>query len=213
VIGVFAWFGAESYWRKKNLTRVQMLEAKLRFVEGRAVHLRDYSEKLQKELKQSRESLDRERETKAASAMQFHQSFKKGVLVSGTACLVFGFVFGGVISGLWATIATETKSRQEIMNLKVMARVAERNAEFFKNQWHKLQLDFDALRNMLDEEQIAKTIALTKLELILDNLIEDKWGRGYSLDPKNLKKKWDQSEKVKELASSARFIAPRAPAF
>lgn len=208
VVGVAAWFGAESYERRKNATQVRALQAKLHFTESRALEFRNQFEQLQKDVGGLREGLAHAHEARSLALMGFHQSFRKGVLTSGAACLVFGLVFGGTVSGFWSTVSTQTKNRQQIIDLQVIARVAEMNAKIFKDEVDKFKKDFEVLRKSLDEERIAKSIAMTKLEIVLENLVGEKWGHGFSLDPKKLKRAWDQSNDLGSVSDQARLMSP-----
>lgn len=211
--GVAIWFSAETFSKHRQSEHFHALKAQLRLAESRMFQFRDQAAKLSQDVQMLRRNLDDEKEVRAAATAEFHQSFRKGILVSGTACLLAGFVFGGGLLGLWVQNATESKSRHKLMNMEVIARVAEMNAGRFKEQVEELKSEIHGLRLELDAERVAKTVAVTKLEILLENLVINKWGRGYSLNPKKLGDAVSEPQKAQAVSKSSHFMPPQVSAF
>jgi hypothetical protein len=211
--GGAVWFVAEAFAKRRQSEHFPALKAQLRLAESRMFQFRDQAAKLSQDVQILRRNLDDEREVRASAATEYHHSYRKGVLVSGTACLLAGFVFGGALLGLWVKNVTESQSRHKLMNLEVIARVAEMNAGRFKEQIGELKSEMHVLRLKLDAARVAKTVAITKLEILLENLVVNKWGRGYSLNPQKLSDAMPESQKVQAVSKSSQFIPPQVSAF
>lgn len=210
--GALAWVIAEYSERKKHQGIVAALEMKLKYAENRTLNLREQIGKLQHEISGLHQRVDREREAKFLVVRDMHRSMKKSIWMTGAGCLTLGLFFGGAIAGLWAGSSTDAKNRRQMMELDIIARVAEINAGHFKDQLAKLEAEFTHLRKVLDEERIAKTVAQTKLEILLENLVTAKWKRGYVLDMNKLQQDWDEPSPVESDSARTPLVVPRVPA-
>ena len=212
-IGVAAWFIAERNERNKRTLEKNSLESQLKSAEKRAFLFRDESAKLKSSLLALENQLQQERQTALSTSSGFQHVLRRGMIISGVASLCVGILSGGLIGGTWFGYRLDQRYREKIMQMDIISRVANINAENYKTQYEDLKKEFTSLRLALDEERVAKTIALTKLDVVLDNLVVDRWGKGYALDPKKLKENWERSSKVKPTSDTAKFIPPPVPAF
>lgn len=186
IVGVLAWYLAEYTERRRNVEALQQLESKVRVAESRTLGLREQYEKLKETYNQLTASYERERSSQGNAIVAIQQTAKREKVRVGIAAILCGLMVGGFAGGVGSWSLAHTKFRETILKMDVVARVAEMNAGMLRSQLEKLEERYEEMEHLLNEERIAKTIAFTKLEILLENLVTDKWKRGYSLDAHKL---------------------------
>ncbi len=209
LIGVAAWFLAENNEKKKNNDIARLLKRKLQNSEGRVFSLTEQIQKLEANFVGVQKSLDEQRTQHIKTLREFHGTFKKGILISGLSCLIGGVAFGSI----FGASLTGAHNQQQILELRVVKEVAEHKTLFIAEQLKALKEEFNDLRLKFDEEREAKILALTKLEIVLKNLVSDKWGKGFSADLKKLRKTLNHSHELDSLEKTTSIVTSSLPRF
>ncbi len=210
-VGALCWFGAETFERRRQLSERMAMESRLKYAESRALGYRDQAAALQRKVEAVRADLEAEREQRMTAAMGFHQEFKRGVALSGAGFLLFGLIVGSTVSALWTGWRVTEKTQEKMIQLEVVARVAEMRAGHYQEHLQRLNEQLDRMQQALDEEQAAKVVAMTKLELVMQNLVSDWLGRGFVLDSKKLEKKLEESKTPQNRPADTNAALLKAP--
>lgn len=192
-LGATLWFLGEYVERQKSQAKIKDLQNRLRFSDSRVITFKEQLVRLQNESQTLKEALHKERETRIEKFAALRKNFKRNSIYTSVGFLTFGLVFGGSISGLWVKASTDHAVRTQLSELHVVARVAEMNAKMFSEQVRLLNREIKDLRNQLDHERVEKAVVMTKLRIVLDSTMDDKWKKVFTIDPRKLDFKWNPS--------------------
>ena len=184
---VATWFVSSSE-HTHYTSRVKDLESKLRYAQGETVNLKEQLTSVRAQVLVTEKTLMEERlnHTTALSAMTV--SFKKGILALTTAYFTVGLVFGGSAGWFGASWRVGGNQAGEKSRLEMGARLAELKSDLLQRQLDQLKESSTFFERALREERVARAVALTKLQILLESVIPQKSGEGFSLDEQRLKK-------------------------
>ncbi|MFZ5802873.1 MAG: hypothetical protein ACOY3K_07205 [Candidatus Omnitrophota bacterium] len=209
--GVATWFMAEYQAREKSRARIHALEIQNHETEAKAARLRDDFEKLYQETQKLEAAYAREQKERNRLTDHFRLSSRALVYRTGILFLFTGMLGGALAAGLGTGAILSAKHQQESLQREVESRFAKQVVRFFKKEINRLERGLGELRMALDEERAAKTIAMTKLEILLQSLTESRWGKGFSLDIDKFKTSRGEDEKDEGEKEEPVMPLPRLP--
>jgi hypothetical protein len=207
-----AWYLAVSAESKKKASHIQGLETKLRFSESRALDLNEKLTKAQNDAEVLRKNLAEERDAKHNAITVLNQSLKKGGMVAASCYFFLGVFLAGTVTWFWAGARAEANHIRQVSDFQMNAHLAELKAELLERQLAKLQRDYESLKKNWFQVLEEKTVALAKLEILLQNMVVENGSRGFRLDYKKMKKNWgkeDDRRKVKDDSGMAGIPLPK----
>ena len=209
--GITAWHFVKSMEQTRHLTRIRELESKYRFSQGENTDLKEQMISLRGEVAVLQKNLDEERVSKNTVIAGLTESFKKGVLVMGITYFACGISLGGVISWFAASARAEARGLVRTTELELNRQLAVLRAEVLEKQAGEMQKNIDALRLELTDEKVEKTVALTKLRILLQSLSSQKGVEGFVLDYQRLKENLNREIEVKPAQREFSLRPPSAP--
>ena len=187
--GVGAWRLVKSSEQIRFASRVRELESKIRFSQGETLALNERLTAVQAQMAAAAQTLVDERTHHAAALSAMTASFKKGILVLTTAYFTVGLVFGGTAGWCGASWRLGARQTAEKYQLEMDARLAGLQVELLGKQLAELRRDSGIFEQALREEKVARAVAMTKLQILLESVYPQKSRDGFFLDEQMLKKK------------------------
>ena len=203
--GALIWFLASVLERQKQVFRLNALENKFRFSENRALELQDKLAKVEQDANLLRQTFEEEKSAKDAALLRWHESVRQGTVIAAL-CLLAGIFGGGSAAWFLGTLTLEAKNNRRTSELEISTRIAEVKASLFEKQLTQLQSDYTALEKSWFETRVEKTVAETKLQILLDHLVVEKDGRGFALDYKRMKKDWEDQNKADQAGRNSKMV-------
>jgi hypothetical protein len=166
---------------------VRELESKIRLAQGETFQLREQLSLLKGEVSILQKTLGEERISKQNALATLTESFKRGILATGMMALAAGVVVGGGVSWQAATWRVEAKKAADGYEIEMQNRVNSLKVEFMERQITRYEKELDHYRLAWHDEQVAKAVAQTKLEILMSSLAPQKGVEGFVLDYKKMK--------------------------
>ena len=186
--GSAAWWLAKSSQQMLHASRIRELESKFRYAQGEALTLKEQLSAVRTQMAAAEKTLAEERAGHATALSTMAASFKKGILVLTTAYFSAGLVFGGTTGWLGASWKLGARETGEKLRLEMDARAAGLKVELLEKQLGQLEQSSSFFERALREERIARAVAITKLQILLESVYPQKSGAGLALDEQKLKK-------------------------
>lgn len=189
VLGAIVWLIAERREKYRAEGKIRSLETKNRLIEGQRVQLNEQIGKLQQEVAFFQQSLEEEKKSKLVLETAYRETSSKKLFLTGGLSLAGGTLLGGFFFGLIIYAALTVHYQKELVDLQVTAKTSQQKVEFLEQRLGLVEKQAEDLRLRLDAEKEEKIVALTKLEIVLENLVSERWGnKVFSLFPKRNKK-------------------------
>ena len=209
---VLAWKAGQSIEQAKHLSRIRDLESKYRFSQGENSGLKEKLTGLQGEVAVLHKSLEEERDSKNIAIGRMAESFKKGLILAGVVYFAVGISLGGVVSWFATGARAEAKNLVRRTELELGRQLSDLKAEVLEKRVQEMQKTLEALRFELNEERVEKTVAVTKLQILLQSLSVQKGIEGFVLNyhklRENLNREIELKNSTRDLSlSSASFQA------
>ena len=185
---LLTWWIVRYVESSKHLSRIHELETQVRFGRGESSELKEQMLGLRHAISSAERTLNEERLDKANVVARMSQSFKKGMLVFGTVYLFSGVLLGGTASWFWSATQTDSQMTRRVMEKELTMRIAELKAELLGKQMISLENKVNGLESELLEVRVEKTIAQTKLRILLDSLSHERGIQGFVIDYEKMKK-------------------------
>ncbi len=132
-------------------------------------------------------TLSQERLSNKTTVSAMTESFRRGLISTGLITFALAFLAGGGMfwkAAHWKMEAAylqsqaQTKTENQLNALKV---------ELYEKQMLRMEKDLEIFRKAWFEQQVAKTVAQTKLEIIMNSLSAKKDVEGFRLNYKKMK--------------------------
>ena len=186
--GGAAWYLVKSSEHLRYASRLRELESKFRYVQGETLTLKEQLITAKAQMAAAEKTLLDERTTHTALLSRVTESFKKGILVLTGAYFSVGLIFGGTAGWFGAGWKIGAGQAAERSQYEMDARLANLKAEFLQKQVDQLARSSDFFEQTLREERVAKAVAMTKLQILLDSVYPEKSGGRLQLDESRLRK-------------------------
>ena len=183
-----AWWLVQSSEQARFGARVRELESKLRYSQGETLGLKEQLTVVRTQMAAAEKTLADARANHAAALSGMAASFKRGLLALTTAYFTVGLVFGGTAGWFGASWKLGAGQTGEKARLEMEAGLGELKVELLQKQLNRLEQSSDFFERALREERVARAVALTKLQILLESVYPQKSGDGLALDEQRLKK-------------------------
>ncbi len=186
--GAGAWRLVKSSEQARFASRIRELESKIRYSQGETLAFKERLTAARAEMAAAAQTLAEERTHHAAALSTLLASFKKGILALTAAYFTVGLVFGGTAGWFGASWRLGARQASEKSQLEMNARLAGLQVELLGKQLDELRHSSGIFELALREEKVARVVAMTKLQILLESVYPQKSGEGFFLDEQKLKK-------------------------
>ena len=184
--GMVGWL-VRLYEASRFRSHIRDLEARLRYAYSESLQLKEKLVASQGEAAALRTSLGEERLSKNEALARLAATFQKSLLFVCVSVFAIGLTAGGTASWFGASWHTQLQTRMEKTDLEITARLSQLRAELLEKQLLQSQKELDQMRLQLHEESVSKTVALTKLGILLESLSPKNLWEGFELNHRKLK--------------------------
>ena len=193
MLGLLAGAAAAGWFVKSSeqirfASRIRDLESKLRYSQGETLNLKEQITTVRAEITVVQKTLTEERAGHTAVLTQMAASFKKGILALAATYFAVGLAFGGTTGWFGASWRLGAREAGEKAHLEMDARLAELKVEPLQKQLDQSKESSSFFERALREERVARAVALTKLQILLESVYPQKAGDGLALDEQKLKR-------------------------
>lgn len=185
--GSAAWWLVKSSEQLRYASRIRELESKFRYTQGETLILKEQLAAVRTQMAAAEKTLGEERANHATALSMMAASLKKGILVLTAAYFSVGLVFGGSTGWLGASWKLGAQETAEKSRLEMDARLAGVKVELLEKQLDQLKQSSTFFERALREERVARAVAMTKLQILLESVYPQKSGGGLALDEQRLK--------------------------
>lgn len=179
---MIAWMLGSGRSRKAATVRINSLELQLKNSQDRAAGLHKEVGTLRESMRTLDAQLATERQEKELATLELKNPLRKSSVVFATSCLAVGLLAGGAMTGLWVNSHVDMKYREKMTQLEVRAGVAETRVEYLERDRKSAVQEAQQYRRQVLEEREKRSVAVTKLEVVLEHLVAKKAGREITID-------------------------------
>ncbi len=203
--GLVAWQWTSLAARKNFSGRFQIVETRMKAAENRVGVLKDQLESARAETLLAQEGTNRDRQSWALETAGMKLSFQHQALRFGTYALAAGMLFGGAMAWTVSGSRAEVKHLQRVMQIEVESRTALAELTRAQTRLEQTQGENKKLRDSLFAEMEQKALLYAKLEVLLQGLSGEKWGRDFILNQKKLIEDWNLRIRGDQTGESTRL--------
>lgn len=190
ILGFILVFGSWSVGRALEKSRqarhLHDLEAKLRIAHTETSGLREQMSVLKGQMLTLQKNLDEERESKASALREMALSFQKQMMAGAICFFAAGGILTGSLSWYVASVRAEAKHAVQTTAKTLEYQLASVRMELYEKEMGRLEKSLEAAEAALIEDRVEKTVAVTKLKIILESLSREK--TGFELDFQKLER-------------------------
>lgn len=195
------WILGGAWQRSLHSKRYRELEVRLKEGEKRFLSLAGELGTAKQQLSILSRELDQSRQAQTQLTYQNREKILKRSLQSAFAGALAGLLLGSMMAAVITDARGQVRLMEKTVSLEVAARTAEARSESLRAELSALRDEYQGFRRNMMGVQESRAIAVTKLEMLLDQLSARKLRGGLEMDLKAMREGLDGQRSMENLST------------
>ena len=196
-----SWFLGGVWQKSIQGRRYRDLEMRLKEGEKRFLSITGELGAARQQISVLSRDLDQSRQAQTQISFQSREKILKRSVQSASVGVLAGLLLGSMMAAVITDARGQVRLMEKTVSLEVTARSAEARNESLRAELSALRDEYQAFRRSMMGVQESRAIAMTKLEILLDQLSARKWRGNLEMDLKAMREGLEGQRSVENMST------------